>query len=1190
MTEQPTVIRPPCIDGLQSVGRLFCGSLASLCTTLHGKIFPAQLGTEATRMQSSAPQSRRRQQRRRRRPCITNASAFLQTCAAVTCGGAYLSTAGAFQLSDSSSCGRMGTSRHLWRRSVAVRSHSAERDESLLEETDGQQQHDDMFDPTPSPTTLSTSQTRRQALIQMVAVPSALALASASLADPALAARPEIDTKSGVLFSPKGQMLGGGGSDATRGIKIRDRTKDTAQQQRRSFGKSVGLIQQVYDVRFVAYLSRFILNFDPAARSWWLDEINRMSNKNIGPDAMTMAEELRFAEFAESVEVGLADYFTGPYGSYASLEAAKAGVNARAPATSGGIIGSENGNQFDFAKLLGLGKASSKSTMKKKKLRMSEVKQKRQGIKNLLTLLKARYTTIGAKEQLALLFALIDDPELQPAVEITGLLGEADSASVTSLKLIGSHKDDDDYRLSSRRGGGYAIDSPLKVEIEAPPALGQDYRPAKIEPVMRPTSRVLKIKVLDGGVGYKTPPAVTVTQKGAKRPCDAVAILDRSGSVESILVLDPGYGYGGLNDRRGPTEPIVEIAPPQKSGGKQVMVKITDKGRTGIGGDADATFRRATAEAELEYAIKEIVIGDPGSGYTISQPPKISIRPCERDPEWYVAPMTGNGGAGVIAADEILGRPEFLQAKVTKMTLGFYNTTVDTSSDAVIEAQFDGADPEVIGRVAGNSLSLLPNSIRPQLSPVFDRYIIPDLPPIPKDLSGVALPSLKYRAIDPIFGGIGSKPVTIGAKDLTVSEYTRLALAGATCTVLVRTLLNPLELVKTKLQLRNDKELLEYASKEKKSKSRPKTSNNGSTGTTVEGVVIDSNAAATGKEEEEKIGTSDLITSLVKLRGPLSLFQSADVTFLASLVFGSLGFGATELFRRFFKNAVFEGGSGGGTGEELVLLGAAALACVITSFAATPFEMIRVQSMGKVEAKGWTEVLADFLADKRSARSTSTFRGGTGTIPASPKTAVSGAEFKLKEIKKDDLQPLFSGFAPIVSRELPFAITKFLVFDLLAKAIIALLSTQGGATEPVQVGVGPTGLAISAVAGALAGIAGAIISHPADLILTLQSSSVESGSGSSADGGTNTSSKDGEGETKSADWRPLVKELLEKDGGIANLFVGLPARALFFFLVIGLQFFLYDFVKGLFNVSSDDLTLVLDVFYAIRQGLVEGPS
>jgi hypothetical protein len=70
------------------------------------------------------------------------------------------------------------------------------------------------------------------------------------------------------------------------------------------------------------------------------------------------------------------------------------------------------------------------------------------------------------------------------------------------------------------------------------------------------------------------------------------------------------------------------------------------------------------------------------------------------------------------------------------------------------------------------------------------------------------------------------------------------------------------------------------------------------------------------------------------------------------------------------------------------------------------------------------------------------------------------------------------------------------------------------------------------------------------------------------------------------DWRPIVKELLNKEGGIANLFTGLPARASFFFLVIGLQFFLYDFAKTLFSVGTEDLKLVLDVFYAIRQGLV----
>lgn len=65
-----------------------------------------------------------------------------------------------------------------------------------------------------------------------------------------------------------------------------------------------------------------------------------------------------------------------------------------------------------------------------------------------------------------------------------------------------------------------------------------------------------------------------------------------------------------------------------------------------------------------------------------------------------------------------------------------------------------------------------------------------------------------------------------------------------------------------------------------------------------------------------------------------------------------------------------------------------------------------------------------------------------------------------------------------------------------------------------------------------------------------------------------------------------MRELLDADGGPLNLLAGFPARAVFFFLVIGLQFFLYDYIKTLLDVGTDDLTLVLDVFYAIRQGLV----
>ena len=123
-----------------------------------------------------------------------------------------------------------------------------------------------------------------------------------------------------------------------------------------------------------------------------------------------------------------------------------------------------------------------------------------------------------------------------------------------------------------------------------------------------------------------------------------------------------------------------------------------------------------------------------------------------------------------------------------------------------------------------------------------------------------------------------------------------------------------------------------------------------------------------------------------------------------------------------------------------------------------------------------------------------------------------------------------------------------------------------GSDTKIQVGVGTMGLLLSAFSGALAGIAGAFVSHPADLILTLTSASSRQ-----------------EGEEK--DWRVIVKELISSDGGVLNLYAGFPARAVFFFLVIGAQFFLYDYVKTLLEVGTDDLTLVLDVFYAIRQGL-----
>jgi hypothetical protein len=197
-------------------------------------------------------------------------------------------------------------------------------------------------------------------------------------------------------------------------------------------------------------------------------------------------------------------------------------------------------------------------------------------------------------------------------------------------------------------------------------------------------------------------------------------------------------------------------------------------------------------------------------------------------------------------------------------------------------------------------------------------------------------------------------------KALSASEYGRLALSGALCTVVVRTALNPLELIKTKQQLQNDDELSKFA-RERLSR-KAKSSDQESSKTQVVSPSLDKHHESEIEKTSEtkvKIGTIDMIKSLIELRGPQSLFQSADITFLASIMFGSFGFGATELFRRSFT-AWFSNDSSG-TGSQTILLFAAALGTVVTAAAASPFEVLRVRSMGLLEPKGWTAVLEDFL-------------------------------------------------------------------------------------------------------------------------------------------------------------------------------------------------------------------------------------
>ena len=229
----------------------------------------------------------------------------------------------------------------------------------------------------------------------------------------------------------------------------------------------------------------------------------------------------------------------------------------------------------------------------------------------------------------------------------------------------------------------------------------------------------------------------------------------------------------------------------------------------------------------------------------------------------------------------------------------------------------------VLSSIQKDPIALLPSNIRPQFSKfrrsssndelVNGYYSIPSLPPVQPD---AVLPSSNYRAIDTLFGGIGKAPVTKNALTLSGSQYFRLALSGAICTVLVRTALNPLELVKTKIQLNNDEEIMQLATKKAMSSEQKE--------------------GESTPDSKPTVGTTQVISSLVEVRGPLSLFQSADITLLTSIVFGLFGFGATELFRRSFSAVFFNEEAAGP--NEFLLLAAAGLATLLTCAAGGQYQ------------------------------------------------------------------------------------------------------------------------------------------------------------------------------------------------------------------------------------------------------------
>lgn len=119
----------------------------------------------------------------------------------------------------------------------------------------------------------------------------------------------------------------------------------------------------------------------------------------------------------------------------------------------------------------------------------------------------------------------------------------------------------------------------------------------------------------------------------------------------------------------------------------------------------------------------------------------------------------------------------------------------------------------------------------------------------------------------------------------------------------------------------------------------------------------------------------------------------------------------------------------------------------------------------------------------------------------------------------------------MLMKQVPYTVGQFVSFELavtLVKGIVRTLFAIEGEQAFAS---------ISSIAGLLAGITAAIISHPGDTIL----------------------SKINQEESEGSAWAQIVR--VAKNAGISGLFIGLGARVLQVSCMIGGQFLIYDSIK-----------------------------
>jgi len=247
---------------------------------------------------------------------------------------------------------------------------------------------------------------------------------------------------------------------------------------------------------------------------------------------------------------------------------------------------------------------------------------------------------------------------------------------------------------------------------------------------------------------------------------------------------------------------------------------------------------------------------------------------------------------------------------------------------------------------------------------------------------------------------------------------------------------------------------------------------------------------------------------IARAEGFRGVYTGWGPTFWGYSAQGAFKYGGYEFFKKFYSDLVGE--ENAHKYKTSIYLAGSASAEFIADVALCPFEAIKVRMQTTIPPFAKTTL------------------GGWSTITG-----------------KEGIGGLYKGLYPLWGRQIPYTMMKFASFETIVEMIYHRLpGTKSDYGKGAQTAVSFTG-------GYLAGILCAIVSHPADVMVSKLNASRQPGEGFGAAMGR-----------------------IYKDIGFAGLWNGLPVRIVMIGTLTGLQWMIYDYFKIFMGLPTTGGTAV----------------